>query len=129
MAPRVPQVQRVVLEKRLVSMLEKKRYLLVEIAVEGGGKLREREAKHLLYAAVFEFLGELGAAQAGLRFKAFDERTQRAVLKCRTDSLESVVAALALKRFHSLATGQRAGVALRARKASGLVSKLLKLVR
>jgi RNase P/RNase MRP subunit POP5 len=105
-------------------MLEKKRYLLVEIAVENG-KLGEREAKHLLYAAAFEFLGELGAARAGLRFKAFDERSQRAVIKCRTDSLEQVVAALALKRFHSFAQ-QRASVALRASKASGVLAKLVR---
>ncbi len=106
-------------------MLEKKRYLLVEIAVENT-RLGEREAKHLLYAAAFEFLGELGAACAGLRFKAFDERAQRSVIKCRTDSLEQVVAALALKRFHSFVPGQRASVVLRASKASGVIAKLIR---
>lgn len=106
-------------------MLEKKRYLLVEIAVEGGGKLGEREAKHLLYAAAFEFLGELGAARAGLRFKVFDEGFQRAVIKCRTDSLEQVVAALALKRFHSFGE-KRASVILKASKASGMIAKLVR---
>jgi len=108
-------------------MLEKKRYLLVEIVVENArsnnSRLSEREAKHLLYAAVFEFLGELGAACARLRFKAFDEQAQRAIVKCSADSLEQVIAAFALKRFHYFGQ-QRAGVSLRVRKASGLFAKL-----
>ncbi len=97
-------------------MREKKRYLLVGIE---GPAVDEKSAKHLVHEAVFQLLGEAGAADAGFQFKAFDAGRKAVVVKCRTTGLEKVVAALAAKRWW-----KGGGVALRVKKISGMVSKV-----
>jgi len=98
-------------------MREKKRYLL--IAIEGPA-VDEDSAKHLVYEAVFQFLGEAGAAEAGVRFKEFDAEKNRAVIRCANAAVEKVVAALAAKRYW-----QGKDVALRVKRISGMIGKLL----
>jgi RNase P/RNase MRP subunit POP5 len=97
--------------------MEKKRYLLY--GVEAPRKLGADEAKHLAYEALFEFLGESGAARAGTQFKAFSEARQEGVVRCKPTSVDEVIAALAAKRFW-----RKEPVALRVRKISGVIRKL-----
>lgn len=99
-------------------MREKKRYLLVKFESDGGS-LDEKAAKHLVYNAVFELLGEAGAARAGAQLKEFDAKRQAGVVKCQTLMLEKAIAALALKRFDA---GKN--VAIRLEKISGSIGKI-----
>lgn len=97
-------------------MREKKRYLLVEV---NGPKVDDKTAKHVLYEAVFQLLGEAGAAEASFQFKEFNPSKQLAIVKCKTVFLERVIASLALKRYW-----HGGDVALRVKKISGMISKL-----
>lgn len=97
-------------------MRDKKRYLQLIVL---GQKLDERKAKHLVYDAIFSFLGEKTAGKAGVSLKAFDVETQSAVVKCDLKYLEQVISALALKRFF-----EGKDVALRLEKISGSVSNV-----
>ncbi len=101
-------------------MREKKRYLLVKFEKQGAAPLDEKGAKHLVYNAVFELLGEAGASRAQAQLKEFDAAKQLGIVKCQTIMLEKTIAALALKRFD---TG--APVAIRLRKISGNIGKLV----
>ncbi|MCX6767858.1 MAG: Rpp14/Pop5 family protein [Candidatus Micrarchaeota archaeon] len=105
-------------------MREKKRYLLVAIEgtgpAAGGPAMDEKSAKHLVYEAVFQLLGEAGAAEAGFQFKSFDAARNAVVVKCRTAALEKVVAALAAKR-----RWKGGDIALRVKKISGMVSNVM----
>jgi len=96
-------------------MREKKRYILAQIE---GPAVDERAAKHLAYEAVFQLLGEAGAAEAGFQFKEFHP-PDMVVVKCRTAGLERVVAALAAKR-----RWKGADAAIRVRKISGMISNV-----
>lgn len=96
---------------------EKGRYLLLRI--ESAQPVTARDAKYLLYSAAIEFLGEAGAARSRLRWKEFDEKTQRGVARCSLAGLEETIAAIALKRFW-----QGKDVALRLEKMSGVIGKL-----
>lgn len=98
-------------------MIEKKRYVLYKI--EAQRKVSAEEAKHLSYEALFEFLGELGAAKAGTQFKAFNEARQEGIVKCKPPALEEVVAALAAKRLW-----RKEPVALRVLKVSGAIGNV-----
>jgi len=97
-------------------MREKKRF--VEVAIEGVKPKDEREAKALLSKAVLEVLGENGFSEAAFAFASFDVEKQVAVVKCATASLEQVIAALALKRFH-----ENQDVALRVLRVYGSFPK------
>lgn len=107
-------------------MLEKKRYLLVAI---DGPVVTEESAKHLLYEAVFEALGDIGASKAGVQLKVVEKQTgnvggkqterQMAVVKCKLAALDSVLAALAIKR-----KWKQQDVALRVTKISGAIGQL-----
>lgn len=96
---------------------EKGRYL--QLRVESTAPVTARDAKYLLYSAAIEFLGEAGAARSRLRWKEFDEKTQRGVARCSLAALEETIAAIALKRFW-----QGRDVALRLEKMSGAIGKL-----
>lgn len=96
---------------------EKGRYLLLR--VESPQPVNARDAKHLLYSAVIEFLGEAGASRSRLRWKEFDERTQTGIARCSLSALEETIAAIALKRFW-----QGRDVAIRLEKMSGAICKL-----
>ena len=98
-------------------MRDKKRYLQLKII---GGKLDEKKAKHLVYDAVFSFLGEKTAGKAGVSLKSFDAEKQLVVVKCDLKFLEQTIAALALKRFF-----EGRDVALRLEKISGSVSNVI----
>jgi RNase P/RNase MRP subunit POP5 len=76
---------------------DKKRFLTVAIE---GPVLGEIEAKKLLTSSILEILGENGFSQARFAFAGFDGKKQVAVVKCSPQSLDAVVAALALKRFY-----------------------------
>jgi RNase P/RNase MRP subunit POP5 len=99
-------------------MLEKKRYILYK--VESTRKLTADEAKHLAYAALFEFLGEQGSSRAGTQFKAFSEQKQEGIVKCKPEAVEEVIAALAAKRFWN-----KEPVALRVQRVSGAIGNLI----
>lgn len=99
-------------------MLEKKRWLLVEI--KASELLSELDARALVYEALREFLGDKGMSEASIRFTEFNESTQTVVLRCSVKAVEGVKAALALKRFW-----RGEGVALRVKKASGVIRKLV----
>lgn len=99
-------------------MLEKKRYILFRI--EAPKPCTSESAKHLTYQALFEFLGELGAARASTQFKAFSETTQMGVVKCKPAFVDDVIAALAAKRFWN-----KEPVALRVTKVSGAIGNLI----
>ncbi|MFA6048621.1 MAG: Rpp14/Pop5 family protein [Candidatus Micrarchaeia archaeon] len=99
-------------------MREKKRYLLAKFECDGGS-FDEKAAKHLVYNAVFELLGEAGAARAGVQLKEFDAKKQLGAIKCQTIMLEKTIAALALKRFDA---GKN--VAIRLEKISGNIGKI-----
>ncbi len=79
-------------------MREKKRFLLLKFENSALQPLDEKNAKHLVYNAVFELLGEAGASRAGAQLKHFDAQKQEGVVKCQTAMLEKTIAALALKR-------------------------------
>lgn len=98
-------------------MLEKKRY--VQFQLERAQPASAEEAKHLVYEALFDWLGQQGAAQAGTQFKAFDEKTQQGIVKCKPKAVELVIAALAAKRFY-----RKESVALRTLRVSGAIGKL-----
>jgi len=98
-------------------MRQKTRYLLVKL--DAPAPFDERSAKHVFYNAVFELLGEAGAAEARVSLKEFDSKSQTAIVKCSLAGLDKVFAALALKRFEA---GR--GIALRMRKISGTISAL-----
>ncbi|NUN11608.1 hypothetical protein HUU53_03090 [Candidatus Micrarchaeota archaeon] len=98
-------------------MREKKRYLLYKLV---GQKLDEKKAKHLVYEAVFSFLGEKTAGKAGASLKEFNPEKQLLVLRCDLKYLEQIIAALALKRFF-----EGRDIALRLEKISGSVSNLI----
>ncbi len=98
-------------------MRQKTRYLMV--AIDSPSPLDERSAKHVFYNAVFELLGEAGAADARVSLKEFDPKKQLAIVKCSLSGLDRVLAALAMKRFEA---GR--GIALRTRKISGTISAL-----
>ena len=74
---------------------EKRRYLQFQIIC--ARKFTEEDAKHLLYEAVFQLLGEQGASEAALQLKAFDGAGQRMLVKCSLKSYQKVIAALAMK--------------------------------
>ncbi len=114
-------------------MIDKKRYLLLAI---DGPTVNEETAKHLVYEAVFEALGEIGASHANVQLKTLEiktndlhtlapgEKRQLAVVKCKLAALDSVLAALSLKRKF------RGGdVALRLLKISGAIVKVTKVKR
>ena len=98
-------------------MREKGRYL--QLRVESTAPVTARDAKYLLYSAAIDFLGEAGASRSRLRWKEFDEKTQRGIARCSLAALEETIAAIALKRFW-----QGKDVALRLEKMSGAISKL-----
>jgi len=98
-------------------MREKKRYLLLKI--DSPEPLAGDAAKDLLYAAVFEMLGEAGASRAGIGFKEFNEARQQAIVRCANASIEQVIAAFAAKRFHG-----NKDVAIRLLRVSGMIGKL-----
>ncbi|HII38581.1 TPA: hypothetical protein HA318_01085 [Candidatus Micrarchaeota archaeon] len=96
---------------------EKKRYL--QLKINAPTQLDEEHAKHLIYAAVFEALGEHGASKAGVQLKKFDFATQTAVVRCSNSLIEQAIAALALKRRQD---GK--DVSIRLLKISGMIGKL-----
>jgi len=98
-------------------MREKKRYLLLQI--DSPTPFAGDAAKDLIYAAVFEMLGEAGASRAGVGFKEFYEARQQAIVRCANASIEQVIAAFAAKRFHG---GK--DVAIRLLRISGMIGKL-----
>lgn len=116
-------------------MLEKKRYLLVAI---DGPTVTEETARHLLYEAIFEALGDIGASKAGVQLKVLEKKKndsplagdavgkerQMAVVKCKLAALDSVLAALAIKR-----KWKTQDVALRVVKISGAIGKLTDVKR
>lgn len=95
-------------------MREKKRYILVK--AEG---LLQSEIRDCVEAALQEWLGEKGVAQAKARF--IREEKAGAWVKCSTKALEDSVAALALKRFY-----QGKDVALRTIRVAGSVPRTAK---
>ena len=97
-------------------MRESKRYLLARIQ---GPMVDDRMAKHLAYEAVFQLIGEAGAAEAGFQFKEFNPDGQGIIVKCRTAGLEKVIAALAAKR-----RWKGGDVAIRLVRVSGAISAL-----
>ena len=97
-------------------MREKKRYLLVKF--HGDEKLTGETAKHLIYEAVFQFVGELGASKAAVQLMTFDAKTQSAVVKCATAMLEESIAAFALKKFW-----HKKPIRIETIKASGLINR------
>jgi len=99
-------------------MKEKKRYLQIKII--HAKKLPKEEAKHVLYEAIFSFIGENGASKAMAQIKEFDEEKQIAIVKCRTEFLEEVIAALALK--HAF---QSVPISFQLEKISGNIGKVL----
>lgn len=101
-------------------MREKTRYLKVLFQKEAGEKIDSTSAKHLVYNAVFELLGEEGAASAQVHLKEYDEEKQLAAIKCRNAQIDLVISALALKRFDA---GK--SVALRLQKISGAIKNVL----
>ncbi len=96
---------------------EKGRYL--SLRIESPQPVSARDAKHLLYSAVIEFLGEAGASRSRLRWKEFDEKNQAGIARCSLSALEETIAAIALKRFW-----QGRDVAIRLEKMSGAIGKL-----
>ncbi len=109
-------------------MLEKKRYLLVAIH---GPVVTEESARHLIYDAVFEALGEIGAREANVQLTVLEKKKgadgverQMAVIKCKLAGLDPVLAALALKR-----KWRNADVALRVTKISGAIGRLTEVKR
>ncbi len=118
-------------------MRPKKRYLLV--AIEGGaathaGKTASptattagtaspafgaQEAKDIIYRAVSALWGEAGVSKAALRIIAFDEKKQEAIVRCSLESLEQVIAALAL-----CTSWRGRPLALRVKRITGIVAKL-----
>jgi len=97
-------------------MRDSKRYILAQVE---GPAVDDRDAKHLAYEAVFQMLGEAGAAEAGFQFKEFNPDGRGIIVKCRTKALERIIAALAAKR-----RWKGADVAIRVRKVSGAISAL-----
>lgn len=94
----------------------KKRYLLYVIE---GQKLDERHAREVVKKAVHAFIGSKGAGEANVKFMGFDENKQCFFLRCSLQSLESVVASLALQ------TGfNEKPLALRLQKMSGSVKNV-----
>lgn len=98
-------------------MREKKRYL--KIIVESEKKLGEEEAKHLIHESIFSMLGELGASQARVFLKEWNEKKQEGILVCNNEMVEEVVASLALKRFF-----KEKDVAIRLIKKSGTIKRI-----
>lgn len=98
-------------------MREKKRYLLVKFHFDE--KLNGETAKHLVYEALFQFVGELGASKAAVQLMKFNDKTQTAVVKCATAMLEETIAAFALKKFW-----HKKPVRIETLKASGLINRL-----
>lgn len=98
-------------------MREKKRYLLVKFT--GEEKLTSETVKHLVYEAIFQFIGELGASKAAVQVIKFDAKTQTGVVKCATAMLEETIAAFALKRYW-----HKKPVRIETLKATGLINRL-----
>lgn len=96
-------------------MREKTRYIALQLV--SAQKSDETQAKHLIYEALFQTLGEHGASKAAVQLKAFDAPKQRVLIKCANSEAESVIAALALKR-----TFRGVDVALRVLRVSGSVA-------
>lgn len=101
-------------------MKRKRRYLLLKL--ERKLPLSEPEARSVVEEAVFDSLGEQGASKADARFRFFNAETQLALVACSLEETESVVAALALKRYFG-----GADVALRLQKVFGTLKKALPL--
>ncbi|MFH0971305.1 MAG: Rpp14/Pop5 family protein [Candidatus Micrarchaeota archaeon] len=97
-------------------MREKRRYLQFQLISQK--RLSEEDAKHLVYEAVFQLVGEQGASEAALQLKAFDGGKQLLLLKCASKAHQKVIAALALKTIF------RGGkVALRLQRIYGTLMK------
>lgn len=76
----------------------KKRFLRCKI--EFADKLNEAEAKKLVDAALSEAVGSMGVAETEFEFKKFDAEMQVFWAKCAPKAVDTVIAAMALKRFH-----------------------------
>ncbi len=98
--------------------LEKKRYILFHAEAEGA-PLSPEQVKHAVYDAVVGLWGEAGASTSNAQLVEFDPTDNRGIICCSRGSLDSVIAALALK---ARVQGQQ--VALRPALVSGTIATL-----
>ncbi len=95
----------------------KKRYLLYKIE---GQQLDEKAVRLAVRNAVYSFLGEKGASEANVKVMGFDAVKQAFFVRCALDSLESVIASIALQT-----TFKERPIAMRLQKMSGSVKNVL----
>ena len=84
------------------AMKEKRRYIVLEFITDKKARLSKSQAQHVLWDAVFDFIGKQGAAECSFWVLDFDEKTQRTIVRCTNQGLDRIRAALALfKGFES----------------------------
>ncbi|VVB66988.1 Ribonuclease P protein component 2 [Candidatus Norongarragalina meridionalis] len=98
---------------------EKKRWLLLKFE---GQELSDADARRCCNDAILSFLGESGASKANFKVARYSKGV--ALASCSLASLEPVIAALALKRFH-----EGKGIAIRLISISGSAKVLKNKIR